>query len=161
MQFNLGAYSRDLGFEPEQAAFLISLTAISMIAGKLFFGSLSDSVDHRKLYWLAAGALALALLFFQDHPELSQMRLGALLMGFATGGVLPLSGIIISSRFGAASFGRVLGLYNMFLMVGAFGPLVAGWIFDVTGNYDLAFQLFLLLLIPAALTVARLPALHH
>jgi MFS family permease len=156
VQFNLGAYMQDLNYEPGQAAILISLISVSMITGKLFFGSLSDNVDHRRLYWVAVFCLGLSLVMFQGNPTLLQIRIGAFLLGFATGGILPLTGIIISSRFGVASFGRVMGLVSLFLMVGAFGPLLAGWIYDVAGSYDIAFSVLLVLLIPAALTMTRL-----
>jgi MFS family permease len=156
VQFNLGAYMQDLNFEPGQAAILISLISVSMIVGKLFFGSLSDTVDHRRLYWVAAFCLGLSLVMFQGNPELIRIRAAAFLLGFATGGILPLTGIIISSRFGVASFGRVMGLVSLFLMLGAFGPLLAGWIYDVAGSYDIAFSALLLLLIPAAWTMTRL-----
>jgi MFS family permease len=156
VQFNLGAYMQDLHYEPAQAAILISLISVSMIAGKLFFGSLSDSVDHRRLYWVAVLCLGLSLVMFLGNPEVLRLRAGAFLLGFATGGILPLSGIIVSSRFGVASFGRVMGLVSLFLMLGAFGPLLAGWIYDVVGSYDMAFSMLLLLLIPAALTMIRL-----
>jgi len=156
VQFNLGAYMQDLNFEPGQAAILISLISLSMIAGKLFFGSLSDHVDHRRLYWVAVSCLGLSLVMFQGDPELARIRFGAFLIGFATGGILPLTGIIISSRFGVASFGRVMGLVSLFLMLGAFGPLLAGWIYDVAGSYDIAFTVLLLLLVPAALAMSQL-----
>jgi MFS family permease len=156
VQFNLGAYMQDLNFESGQAALLISLISLSMIVGKLFFGSLSDSFDHRRLYWFALFCLSIALVMFQSEPGLGQLRTGAILIGVATGGILPLTGIIIGSRFGAASFGRVMGLLTLFLTMGAFGPLLAGWVFDATGSYDRAFQLFLLLLVPAGIAMAWL-----
>lgn len=156
VQFNLGAYMQDLHFESGQAAILISLISLSMITGKLFFGLLSDTVDHRRLYWVAVICMGLSLVMFQGNPELIRIRTAAFLLGFATGGILPLSGIIISSRFGVASFGKVMGLISLFLMLGAFGPLLAGWIYDRAGSYDMAFSVLLLMLVPAALTMSQL-----
>jgi cyanate permease len=49
-----------------------------------------------------------------------------------------------------------MGLVSLFLMLGAFGPLLAGWIYDVVGSYDMAFSALLLLLVPAALTMTQL-----
>lgn len=156
VQFNLGAYMQDLNFESGQAAILISLISVSMITGKLFFGSLSDTVDHRRLYWVAVICMGLSLAMFQGDPGLIRLRTAAFLLGFATGGILPLNGIIISSRFGVASFGKVMGLISLFLMLGAFGPLLAGWIYDSTGSYDMAFSVLLLLLVPAAMIMSQL-----
>ena len=157
-QFNLGAYMSDLGFGQAVAAQLIAITSGAMIVGKLFFGSLGDRVDHRKLYWLMAGLLLVSMYFYEGSPGRPALFLAASLQGFATGGVMPMMGIMYSSRFGTLSFGRVLGLVNLFLMIGSFGSILSGWIFDLTQSYDAAFQIFALLLLPGTIVMYFLPA---
>jgi len=157
-QFNLGAYMSDLGFGQAVAAQLIAITSGAMIVGKLFFGSLGDRVDHRKLYWLMAGLLLVSMYFYEGSPGRPALFLAASLQGFATGGVMPMMGIMYSSRFGTLSFGRVLGLVNLFLMIGSFGSILSGWIFDLTQSYDAAFQVFALLLLPGTIVMYFLPA---
>ncbi len=157
-QFNLGAYMSDLGFGQAVAAQLIAVTSGAMIVGKLFFGSLGDRVDHRKLYWLMAGMLLVSMYFYEGSPGRPALFLAASLQGFATGGVMPMMGIMYSSRFGTLSFGRVLGLVNLFLMIGSFGSILSGWIFDLTQSYDAAFQVFALLLLPGTIVMYFLPA---
>lgn len=157
-QFNLGAYMSDLGYGQAVAAQLIAVTSGAMIVGKLFFGSLGDRVDHRKLYWFMAGLLLVSLYFFEGSPGRPALFLAASLQGFATGGVMPMMGIMYSSRFGTLSFGRVLGLVNLFLMIGSFGSILSGWIFDLTQSYDAAFQVFALLLLPGTIVMYFLPA---
>ena len=157
-QFNLGAYMSDLGYGQAVAAQLIAVTSGAMIVGKLFFGSLGDRVDHRKLYWLMAGMLLVSMYFYEGSPGRPALFLAASLQGFATGGVMPMMGIMYSSRFGTLSFGRVLGLVNLFLMIGSFGSILSGWIFDLTQSYDAAFQVFALLLLPGTIVMYFLPA---
>lgn len=158
IQFNLGAYMSDLGYGQAVAAQLIAVTSGAMIVGKLFFGSLGDRVDHRKLYWLMAGLLLASMYFYEGSPGRPALFLAASLQGFATGGVMPMMGIMYSSRFGTLSFGRVLGLVNLFLMIGSFGSILSGWIFDLTQSYDAAFQVFALLLLPGTIVMYFLPA---
>ena len=158
IQFNLGAYMSDLGYGQAVAAQLIAVTSGAMIVGKLFFGSLGDRVDHRKLYWLMAGMLLVSMYFYEGSPGRPALFLAASLQGFATGGVMPMMGIMYSSRFGTLSFGRVLGLVNLFLMIGSFGSILSGWIFDLTQSYDAAFQVFALLLLPGTIVMYFLPA---
>lgn len=151
VQFNLVAYAQDLGNSLSRSAWLISLLSISMIFGKLFFGFMADRVEHRKLYWLAAAFMCLTLIMLQGEPSYTVLALCSVSMGLAVGGLLPLMGAIYSHRFGARSFGRVMGLVTMIITLGGIGPLIAGAIFDATGSYDAAFVLFLVVLIPAAL----------
>jgi len=77
-------------------------------------------------------------------------------MGFSGGGILTLMAVIYGSRFGAASFGRVMGLGMLFITLASLGPLFSGWIFDRSGSYDIAFAPLAFLFLPAALAVYRL-----
>jgi MFS family permease len=157
VQFNLGAYMSDLGYGQSVAAQLIATTSFMMIAGKLFYGSMGDRMDHRKLYWVMALMMIISLVIYQGTPGRMELTLAAGFQGFATGGVMPMMGIMYASRFGTLSFGRVLGYVNMFLMVGSFGSIFSGWIFDLTQSYDAAFWIFAGLILPGVFTIYFLP----
>jgi MFS family permease len=159
VQFNLGALVDDLGFGPGYAASLISVTALSMIFGKLFFGGVGDRVDHRLLFWVMVALMAGGLWQFAHSVGVGGLITGAVFMGLATGGVLPLSALVVGSRFGAENFGQVMGLVNAGMTLGAVGPLLAGWVFDQTGSYEPAFLAFLVALIPGAVLMAWLPSI--
>ncbi len=158
MQFNLGALTRDLGHPTSYAALLISLSSAAMIAGKFAFGAAADRIDHRWLYYVMATGMGGSLLMLMGTPALLTLILAAILMGLAGGGILTLMAVVYGSRFGAASFGRVMGLGMLFITMASLGPLFSGWIFDRSGSYDIAFALFALLFIPAAIAVYRLPS---
>lgn len=157
LQFNLGALTRDLGHPTHYAALLISLSSAAMIAGKFAFGAAADRIDHRWLYYVMASGMGGALLMLMGTPALLTLILAAILMGLAGGGILTLMAVVYGSRFGAASFGRVMGLGMLFITLASLGPLFSGWVFDRSGSYDLAFALFALLFIPASMAVYRLP----
>jgi len=158
VQFNIGAYVADLGMTQALAAQLIALASISMIIGKFVFGSLGDRMDHRYLYWLMSGLLLIALYYYQGNPDQSALMIAAALQGFATGGVMPMMAIMYASRFGTFSFGRVLGLVQLFLMIGSFGSIFSGWMFDLTQSYDAAFWTFAALLLPCMVAMTFLPS---
>ena len=157
VQFSLGAYVFDLGLEQGVAATLIAITSVSNIVGKFLFGSLGDRVEHRLLFWAMAACLAAALVVYIVAPGFSALAVAASLQGLATGGVLPLMGLIYAGRFGVSSFGRVMGLVNLFLTAGSVGSVYSGWIFDLTGSYLPAFATFLILLLPGAIWMRWLP----
>lgn len=151
IQFNLAAYALDLGNSLGNAAWLISLLSLSMIVGKVFFGFMSDRLQDRYLCWIAAAFMSMTLILIRGDPSYFLLNVCSILLGLSAGGLLPLMGAIYSRRFGARSFGRVIGLVTMVITLGGVGPLIAGAVFDATGSYDAAFLLFLFILIPAAL----------
>ncbi len=158
VQFNLGAFSQDLGFDADTAAGLLALSSVCMILGKFLFGALGDLLDHRKIYWISAALMVASLVVLQGRPSLWQLAVGVACLGAAGGGILPLMAMIFGARFGIASFGRVMGLVMLSFTLTAVGPLLAGWAHDLTGSYDAAFTAFIVLLLPVVIAMRWLPA---
>ncbi len=157
VQFNLGAFGRDVGFSASAAANLIALNAVCMIVGKFFFGAIGDKADHRVMYWMAAMAMAVGMVMLQGEPSAAEFITGVVMVGLSGGGILPMFGVVFGSRFGVASFARVMGFAMLVMTVGAFGPWLAGYAYDLTGSYDIAFQTFLALILPATVLMFWLP----
>ncbi|NIR58067.1 MAG: MFS transporter, partial [Gammaproteobacteria bacterium] len=66
----------------------------------------------------------------------------ALLHGFAWGVRGPLMGSIRADYFGRRAFGVIMGIANIFAMVGMIiGPLLVGVVVDRTDSYEGAFLL--------------------
>ena len=124
-----------------------------MVLGKFFFGSLGDRLDHRILFWIALAFMSASMVILQLDASIWVLTLGVVALGLAGGGLLPLLALIFGARFGVASFGRVMGLVMLSLTLGATGPLLAGWLYDLTGSYDAVFILFLVLFVPAGIAM--------
>jgi len=157
LQFNLGAFGRDVGFSAADAANLIALNAVCMIGGKFFFGAIGDKADHRVMYWIAALFMAAAMVLLQGEPTPAEFVVGVIMVGLSGGGILPMLGVAFGARFGIASFARVMGFAMFIMTLGALGPLLAGWSYDLTGSYDFAWQTFLAMIVPAAIAMYWLP----
>lgn len=154
VQQNLAPYAADHGFDTKATAFLVSLMALVMIGAKIFFGAMADRWSHRLLFMIAIGSLAAALSLMRGAVSYDQLTLMVILLGFAAGAFLPMMGAIVSRWFGAASFGRVMGLVGPFTTLAAIGPWIAGQIRDTSGSYDPAwFWLSITLLIAVAATL--------
>ncbi len=161
MLSNLVPHATDQGIAPPRAALLVSLLAILAIAGKLGFGFLAERLDLRAGLWSAMGLMAIGFLGLLSARSYPGIALACLPLGLAAGGLLPIWGAMIAQGFGAADYGRALGLINPVMMPFTFAaPPVTGWVFDTMGNYDWAFRGFLVALIIAALLLAtlKLPA---
>lgn len=150
IQLNIAAYARDLGIGATQAAYVISLIAVGMIGGKLFFAARADRLGHKVLYTLVCGGHILVIFGLMAASHFHHIMAIALLFGCFVGGVLPLMGAMVVDYFGVQSFGRVMGLVTPFVTVSsALGPLLAASIRDSTGSYGSAFNAFLYVLVPA------------
>ena len=62
--------------------------------------------------------------------------------GIAYGGLATTQSPLVAGLFGVRSHGLIFGVITNGFTIGAtIGPIVAGYIFDVTGSYQLAFLL--------------------
>ena len=80
--------------------------------------------------------------------------------GLSMGGVVTLMSALLARCFGPRSFGAMVGYAGPVLVpFQMVGPLLAGWVFDTRGGYDLAIYLFAaaLGLAAVALLSLRLP----
>ncbi len=141
----------DTGIPLATASLVMSLCAGFGILGKLSFGWLSDYWKPRNAVWatVASQLLGQVLMF---HDSLWAFAAGAAFFGFGMGGTVPMQGALIGRMFGRERFGKAMGsLRPAMFPLQIIGVPLAGWIFDVTGTYDPAFRLFLVLYVIAAL----------
>ncbi|MFC1953486.1 MFS transporter [Chloroflexota bacterium] len=144
-------YLESVNFPTMQAAFAVSGMAVSSVAGRLVFGVLGDLVNKR---YLLTGALFLqtAGLFILSMVDVSKVwLLVVFLLIYAPGYGAPivLRPALQADYFGVKNFGTILGLMSLVSLGGGLAsPVVAGWIFDTTGGYQLAWRMFALLSVP-------------
>jgi MFS family permease len=139
-------YGAGLGFSPVSAALLISAFSISAAIAKVASGVLSDFIERRAIMLAAALSMVLALLVFLWFSSYGMVLSGCCLAGIALGGILPSSSALVAACFGSPSFGRVMGaMYVVILGSSIIAAWFVGAVFDRTGQYRLAFLIFLVL----------------
>jgi len=147
----------DRGINLVSASFIASCTAFFGILGKLIYGALVDRWDVRRALWMGIGFQVAGQLFMLLTDGYVGFLIGASLFGFGMGGIVPMQGAVVGAAFGRESFGRVLGAMRPAMsVIHLIGVPFAGWMYDVTGSYDPAFQTFLVLYLVTALVVAGL-----
>lgn len=142
------------------AATAVSLTAGASILGRLFLGSIADRTDKRFLAMFCFFVQGLAVLSMAYFRQVTVLYLGTLAFGLTMGGIVMMQSLLIGECFGMVSFGTISGLSGMFSVTGAaFGPMIAGLIYDATRDYRIAFTIFALasLLAIGAVFFARPP----
>jgi MFS family permease len=153
-------HATDIGLDPLAAATVLSVMAGIGMIGKVMFGWLTDRVSHRGALWLAIGLQAIGMGLFMRATEYGSLLGAAAVFGLGMGGLMPLWGAAIGAAFGRLAFGRVMGLMSPFMIpIQTIGIPFAGWMFDRTGSYDLAFTSLIgfYVLAFASVTFLRIP----
>ncbi len=154
----------DVGISPEKAAFSLGLVTLMSIIGRLAFGGLGDHVDKRYLFFVAYIFKGLGILVLMDVKTMRDVYLFAALFGIGFGGSIPLGPAIRAQYFGSTAYGKISGFMTPIVMIGSFtGPVLAGYMFDVTGTYRTCFLGTAILVFLAAVTInfarpTKLPA---
>ena len=144
-------FSEGAGWSPSWGAFIFSMYAWPAMFSKVFFGWLVENkIDARLAVSVAIliQAIATLLMVFVESPE--QMVVLVMIFGFGGGSALPLSNILFNQAYTNKSFGKARGAAQPFISIFQIsGTLVAARMFDVFGNYELAFlTLGFILIVP-------------
>jgi MFS family permease len=153
-------HATDIGFEPLAAAWVLSCIAGFGVAGKVLFGWTVDRIHKRLALWCATGLQGIGVVLILNAEQYHALLLAGAVYGMGMGGMVPLSGALIGAAFGRYRFGRMTGLMNpLMLPIRILGIPYAGWVFDRTGSYEIAFQTFIALSVVSILVTAllRLP----
>jgi len=159
---NLSPYATGLGASNAEASTLIMVLAIHGLIGKLLFGAGADRFPLKWGMWAAQGLLVMALLIFSAEPPYYLMMAGAVCMGLATGGLLPVWNSMTAQVFGVDSYGRAMGLMGpviTLLVMPAY--LFVGRMHDALGNYVLTLWVFVALMVLAILLLIPLHLPRH
>lgn len=125
---------------PKFAAAMLGLTIGISAIGRIAFGILADKFN-KKYVLMSCLLLQGGGVLFLMKPEYSGLILiFAIIFGVAYGGVLSSTPLVLGEFFGIKSLGEIFGYHSLISTIGAFfGPLVAGAIYDLYGDYSLAF----------------------
>jgi len=130
----------ELGISPATAANILAILGGMGIIGRLTLGSIADKIGNRNGYLIGLTIMSLALFWLISISEIWQFYIFAAVFGFANGGAGVSGSPFIATLFGLRAHGFILGAAaSGFTVGGAIGPLLTGYIFDVTGSYQMAF----------------------
>jgi MFS family permease len=140
MAAHLVAHMEDIGIDSVPAAFALTLIGGGGIIGRIFFGRAGDRVGNRPMLTASMILQTLLMFFLIKSKQVWAFYLISGLYGLSYGGALPVIISMSSQFYGVASAGAILGILLFGATIGgAIGATLAGYIFDVTGGYALAF----------------------
>ncbi|MBU2548578.1 MAG: MFS transporter, partial [Proteobacteria bacterium] len=136
------------------AASAVSITAGASIIGRLSLGVFVDRLDKRRVAIACFIMQGVAVLAMAYSSHVAVLYLGTMIFGLTMGNLIMMQSLLVGECFGMVSFGTVSGAGGLFTMAGAaMGPMIAGVIFDATQSYRVAFTIFAVASVLAAVTV--------
>jgi sugar phosphate permease len=140
-----------LGYTIEAASFAIMLQTVAQLAGVGLGAWIGDRHDKRKLSALCMlghmlGLLCLTYADINASMATAMIVAYAILHGTAWGLRGPMMQALRADYFGRSAIGMILGLSFMIMVIGQIGgPMIAGIMADITGNYRAGFTTLALL----------------
>jgi len=150
------AFMQDVGYSPFFAASLVAVFGICNAVGSLL-GMISDRIGRETTYTLGtliAMIAAIILLLTKDASSPWAMYFYAISLGVGMGiCAAPITGAA-ADLFQGENFGVINGAITMgYGLGGAVFPWLAGYIYDLSGSYQLAFMIALSGILAACLLV--------
>jgi MFS family permease len=136
------AHALDRGFSAVTLGWVFGLGGACTVAGNVIGGSLSDRWGRGRVFALgsAMGIAGIGCLGWLDSPEDVLLLLGYVASGVGFGMRISLLAAIPTDLFAGRHLGVILGAAHGGGGLGGFiGPFLGGWLFDVTGSYQIAF----------------------
>ncbi|MFC1995838.1 MFS transporter [Chloroflexota bacterium] len=147
-------YAIDLGITSLRAASILSLIGGLTIVGALIAGKVSDNIGRKQATMICVLLMAGAMLLLIVSSDLWMLYLFAIVFGFSYGGVAPPLSALMGDSFGTRHIGLIMGVVELGWGAGcAVGPASAGYLFDITGSYTLAFLMGMIAMLIGAVSI--------
>ncbi len=128
----------EAGISRASAAWLLSLSGIAGIVGKLATGLMLDKFRPNWIGGLTLGACALAFALLIDGIRSPAMIVAAMVVnGYAFGTKTQITGYMTANYAGMKSFGFLYGIMSALMaLASGLGPFLVGRIYDTMGGYE-------------------------
>ncbi len=133
--------TQGLGYTVAQAGGVVALLTGFQLFGQLAGGYLGDRLNKRLICVGCMLAHASGMLLVTHAASFSMVFAFAVLHGLAWGTRGPLMVALRADYFGPGSFGTIMGFSSLIVMLGmSSGPVFAGIMADIHGDYELGFS---------------------
>jgi MFS family permease len=133
----------DRGWSTEAASTLLGISALIGAPARIGMGWLGDLLDKRRLVMglLLALSVSVWLMGYTAHAMVFTTCM--IIYSLAYGGLAALQEPIRADYFGTRAFATIQGMSRSVVTAGTFlGPIIAGFFYDVTKSYTIAFGVF-------------------
>ncbi|MBW1766864.1 MAG: MFS transporter [Deltaproteobacteria bacterium] len=135
-------HATDVGIPRAQAAAILALIGGTSIVSRVLVAAASDRVGVKPALTVVFCVLLFSFLWIQIADTMWMLILFGIFFGISYGGAMSLQALGLAEVFGLKAMGTILGAITFMYTIGAaVGPMITGYIFDVTGRYSIAFWL--------------------
>jgi MFS family permease len=156
VQTHLVPYITDLTIPAATAAAILAISGGCSVLGRIFLGSLGDKIGNKLTFSACMALMLISVVWLLATKTASGFYLFGAVLGVAYGGLSAQLSPLTAKLFGLRALGLIFGFVAVgFTLGSAVGPFVSGYIFDLTGSYQLAF-LFCAIIVLIGLIVSSL-----
>jgi MFS family permease len=153
---HIAPHATDLGIPADRAARILATIGGLAIIGRVVMGNLGDTLGNRQAFMISFVLMSVALLWLTVVKSAGMLYALSAAIGF-TWGSGALGSPLVAEFFGLRSLGENLGVINFGYSIGAaLGPFIAGYVFDVSQSYRVAFLLTAVVAISALMSTILL-----
>ncbi|MDG2111528.1 MAG: MFS transporter [Actinomycetota bacterium] len=134
------------GYTHFEASIVAGLLPLVQLVGMMLGGWLGDRVNKRLIASMAMLGHAFGMLVLAYATSVWMIAVFVVAHGLSWGARGPLMQALRADYFGSSSFGAIMGISSLIVMMGTtLGPLIAGILADVTGSYRSGFTILAVL----------------
>lgn len=156
--------ARAYGIASSSAAILVSINGAGNVFGRIFFGYIADRwfTDRLIPYIMCLSVCGVATSLSCLCGDVFWLHgIFAFTFGCFIGAYTTLASVVIVDLVGVDLLGHAYGLMLLFTGVaGLVGPPIAGWIFDLTGNYTISYIVHGLFILISGLMLVPVAAMR-
>jgi MFS family permease len=140
---HLIAFIQDLGYSATIGGSIMALMGFCALLGRVGLGYLADIMPKRFIFAACLAGMGISSFILASANSVWHLVLWAVIYGPSYGGGSPAMGAMVGDYYGRRYFGTINGLTHIVMTVTTVaGSVFAGYVFDVTGSYQVAFNSF-------------------
>ena len=139
---HLVAYLEGLHYSLHSATLVVSIVLGMAAVGKAAMGALGDRIGGKNALAIGLAMIAIGVFILLNAAHVAMLGLWLVVIGIAGAAPVALVPMVTAETMGLKRFGTLFGWLGTVVTIGLFiGPLMVGWMTDVTGSYTKPFEL--------------------
>lgn len=139
-QVHIVAYCVGLGYGPAVGAEMLSLMLLGGVVSRVISGLVADRLGGVMTILIGSVLQCIALFLYLPYDGMVSLYVVSAVFGLAQGGIVPGYALVVREYMPAKEAGARVGFVLMMTILGmALGGWMSGWLYDLTGSYQIAF----------------------